>query len=146
MEGWVLGRRFRPWRKFWAWGEVWVRGWTSGSWDGGLDYCEVWTPIKDWILGSRSRPGMKVWDPDVGLSPARRLPVSKPGCPIGTMGVSLGWRSSQGSRGLMATQLAWTLPVLTWSYEARGLGSAPGGASWAPGRHGLEQHAPPARS
>lgn len=54
--------------------EVMVRGWTSGSWNGGLDYygyldsdkgldngCGVWAP--GWTSGT----SMKVWDTDKGL-------------------------------------------------------------------------------
>lgn len=45
----------------------WIIGWISGH------------LIQDWILGSRSgsqdgglAPDMKVWDPDIGLSPRSR--------------------------------------------------------------------------
>lgn len=52
------------------------RGWTSGIWNGGVDYCGGWIPIKAWILPLMTGPldgliatGIKVWDLEVGLNP-----------------------------------------------------------------------------
>lgn len=56
--------------------EVWVRGRTSGSVNGCLDYCGGLDPIKDYILGLRSGlldgllgPTMNVLAPEGGLGP-----------------------------------------------------------------------------
>lgn len=82
----------RPGREVWALEgnlgpelEVWVTGMTSGNGMVVWTTVDVCIPIKDWTLGSRNGPqggllgpGMKVWDPDIGLSP--------------------GWRSGPGRR------------------------------------------------